>query len=60
MQTRSLLARAVILQMAGVVGNLEGAVRQAFASTDPDLSVVPMMTMNEQVAGNFSLNRRHG
>ena len=56
-QTRSLLARAVILQMAGTVGNLEGAVRQALASADPDLSLVRMSTMGEQVAGNFGLNR---
>ena len=56
-QTRSLAARAVILQMAGTVSNLEGTVRQALASADPDLGLVRMSTMGEQVAGNFGLNR---
>ena len=56
-QTRSLAAGAVILQMAAPVTGLEGAVRQAFASAHPDLSVVRMSTMDEQVAGNFGMNR---
>lgn len=56
-QARSLLARAVVLQLAGPVTDLEGAVRRAYAEADPDLSVVRMTTMDEQVSGNFGLNR---
>lgn len=56
-QTRSLAARSVILQTTGSVPNLESAVRAAFAQSHPDLTLIRMLPMTEQVSGNFGLNR---
>ena len=56
-QARAIMARAVVLQLSSPVTDLEGAVRRAYAEADPDLSVVRMTTMAEQVSGNFGLNR---
>src|SRR5690606_27188671 len=56
-QTRSLLARALIIETAGQVANLESAVRSALAAADPDLTLVRMSTMEQQVSGNFRTNR---
>lgn len=56
-QTRSLLARSIVLETAGQVSNLEGAVRRALATADQDLTVVRLQTMAQQVSGNFRTNR---
>jgi ABC-type antimicrobial peptide transport system permease subunit len=47
----------VILQTSAAVPNLESAVREAFAQSHPDLTLIRMIPMREQVSGNFGLNR---
>ncbi|HEV2686901.1 MAG TPA: FtsX-like permease family protein, partial [Bryobacteraceae bacterium] len=45
------------LRMAGRPENLEGAVRNALAGVDPNLTVLSVMTMTEQVSRNFNQER---
>jgi predicted permease len=45
------------LHVAGRPENLEGAVRRTLAGIDPNLTVLDMMTLSEQVSGNFNQDR---
>jgi predicted permease len=58
-QLRSTLMGAVELQVAGVAGaaSLEPAIRRALADVDPNLPVVRVLSMADQVALNLRVNR---
>ena len=43
--------------MAGKPENLEAAVRRALADTDPNLTVLDMMSLREQLGRNFNQDR---
>ena len=45
------------LRVAGNPQNLNAAVRQTLAGIDPNLTVLDLMTMNEQVTRNFNQDR---
>ncbi len=45
---------AIELRVAGKPENLEGAVRRTLADIDPNLTVLEMMSMHEQVERNFN------
>lgn len=54
---RSALVRAVVLQVAPGTPDLESAIRQALAATHPDLIVTRVLTLADQVSGNFRTDR---
>jgi macrolide transport system ATP-binding/permease protein len=56
-QMRSLLAGAVVLHVAPGAGSLEPAVRRALSEADPNLAMVRLGTMADQVSLNFRVNR---
>lgn len=56
-QARSMLAGTVVLRVSRGVTNLEQAVRRALAETDPNLAMIRLLTMEQQVSGNFRVNR---
>jgi predicted permease len=56
-QARSMLLRSIVVQARPGASGLEGAVRQALASVDPNLTVVRMRPMDVQIGANFRLNR---
>ena len=45
------------LRVAGKPENLHAAVREAMAAIDPNLTVLEMVSMNEQLARNFNQDR---
>jgi len=54
---RSQYAGAIELRVKGKPENLEGAVRRTLADTNPDLTVLDMLSLDEQVARNFNQER---
>jgi len=54
---RSTLLRAVSVHATTGAGALEPQFRQAIARVDPNLTVVRVLSMADQVAGNFRMNR---
>ena len=54
---RSTLMRMVTIHAAVGAGVLEPQLRQAVARITPDVTVVRVMPMTEQVSGNFAMNR---
>ena len=56
-QARSMLARALVIRATAEPGMLEPAVRRALAEVDADLQVIRVLTMTEQVSGNFRIER---
>ncbi|HUR20986.1 MAG TPA: FtsX-like permease family protein, partial [Vicinamibacterales bacterium] len=54
---RSMLLRAVSIHATVGAGVLEPQIRQAVARVTPDVTVVRVLPMADQVAGNFRLNR---
>lgn len=54
---RSTLARAILLHVAPGTPALEPAVRRTLASVHPDLTVTRIVSMSDQVSGNFRVNR---
>ena len=54
---RSMLARAIVLQVAPGRANLEPAIRRALGNVHPELAVTRVMTMDAQISGNFRGNR---
>jgi predicted permease len=56
-QTRSAYIRDIELQVAGHPGNLESLVRRTLAEVDPDLTVLGVMSFDEQLGRNFNQQR---
>jgi predicted permease len=57
-QTRSMLMRTLVVRLApGGSSGLEPLVRRALADVDPNLTVVRLRAMADQVGVNFRLNR---
>ena len=56
-QARSMLCRALVIRATADSGTLEPAVRRALAEVDPDLQVIRLQTMTEQVSSNFRIER---
>jgi predicted permease len=54
---RSQYAGAIELRVAGKLENLEAAVRRNLADINPDLTVLDMLSLDEQVARNFNQER---
>jgi macrolide transport system ATP-binding/permease protein len=54
---RSTLLRAVSVHATTGAGALEPQFRQAVARVDPNVTVVRVLSMADQVAGNFRMNR---
>jgi predicted permease len=56
-EDRTHLIESVVLQMRGSAEGLEPQVRQAFAEVDPNLTLIRMRTMQEQVADRLDQQR---
>ncbi len=56
-QARSNLLRAVILQTAPGAGSLEEPLRRAIAGANPDVTVVRIVPLSDQLSTNFRMNR---
>jgi predicted permease len=56
-QLRSMLLRAVVIHARPGAGNLEPALRAAVAEVDPTMNVIHVMAMEDQVRGNFRIER---
>jgi ABC-type antimicrobial peptide transport system permease subunit len=56
-QARSMLFRTLIVQSSADLGALEPAIRRALAQVDPDLQVIRVLTMEEQVSANYRIER---
>jgi len=56
-QARSMLMRAVVVHVNAGAGTLEGPIRRAVAAVDPNVTVVRVMPMTDQVRLNFRLER---
>jgi predicted permease len=56
-QARSMLFRTIVVRAAAEMGILEPAIRRALAEVDPDLQVLRVLPLAEQVRDNFSIER---
>ena len=56
-EDRTHLIESVVLQLRGSMTGLEPLVRQAFAEVDPNLTLVRIRTMQDQVAGRLDQER---
>jgi predicted permease len=56
MQARSTVLRALVVEAPGA-GGLEGPLRRALAGVDPNLSVIRVMPLAQQVGLNFRVDR---
>ncbi len=56
-EDRTHLIESVVLQLRGSAEGLEPQIRQAFAEVDPNLTLVNMRSMQEQVAGRLDQER---
>jgi predicted permease len=56
-QARSMLLRALVIQVSPSAGILEGRIREAIAAADPNVTVIRVLTMPAQVSANFRLER---
>lgn len=56
-QTRSLYIRDILLHVSGRPASLESDVRRTLAGIDPDLTVLGMVSFDEQVGRNFNQQR---
>jgi hypothetical protein len=56
-QVRSGLMRAVVVHTAPGAGTLEGPIRRALAEVEPNLTIVRVLSHEEQVSGNFRMQR---
>jgi predicted permease len=54
---RSHLIESVVLQMRGSISGLEPQVRRAFAEVDPNITLISIRTMNQQVADRLGQER---
>ncbi len=56
-EDRTHLIESVVLQLHGSMEGLEPQIRAAFAEVDPNLTLINMRTMQEQVAGRLDQQR---
>jgi len=56
-QERSMLMRTLVVHAAPGAVNLERALRGATAEVDPNINVTRVMTLEDQVSGNFRIER---
>jgi predicted permease len=56
-QARSMLLRAVVVQVGAGTTNVEAALRQALGELDPNLNILRVLPMTTQVSGNFRIER---
>jgi predicted permease len=56
-QARSMLAGAVILHSSQPAGALEPLIKQAIAEAEPNITVVRVLALADQVSVNFRINR---
>jgi macrolide transport system ATP-binding/permease protein len=56
-QARSTLPRAIVVRTSPTARNVEAGIRQALASVDPNITVIRVTPMPQQVSGNFRLER---
>jgi predicted permease len=56
-QTRSLLMRAVVVQVAAGATGVEASLREALGQLDPNLNILRIMPMATQVSANFRVQR---
>jgi predicted permease len=56
-QARSMLMRSMVVRTTPGAGTLEPAIRRAIAEVSPTLNVMRVLTMDEQVSGNFRIQR---
>jgi predicted permease len=56
-QARSMRLRAIVLQTRPGATSLEPVLRSAIAEVDPDINVLRIVPMPEQVSGNFRIER---
>jgi len=56
-QARSMLMRAIVVHAAGGLGGLEAAFRNAVAEIDPNVNVIRVLSMTDQVSVNFRIER---
>ncbi len=56
-EDRSHLIEAVVLELRGSMEGLEPQVRRAFAEVDPNLTLITMRTMDQQVADRMDQER---
>jgi predicted permease len=56
-QLRSMLLRAIVIQTVPGAGNLEPALRAAVAEIDANVNVTRVISMPDQVSGNFRIER---
>jgi ABC-type antimicrobial peptide transport system permease subunit len=52
-----MLLRTIVVRTTPGAGTLEGAIRRAMAEVSPTLNVMRVLTMAEQVSGNFRIQR---
>src|SRR6185295_14727725 len=57
MQNRSNYIGDIVLQLRGGNENVEGLIRQALAEVDPNLTILRVIPMDEQLARNFNQQR---
>ena len=56
-QARSMLFRALVIQASTDMGTLEPAIRRALSAVDPDLQVIRVLPLGDQVSSNFRIER---
>ncbi|MEO8677644.1 MAG: ABC transporter permease [Vicinamibacterales bacterium] len=56
-QARSMLMRAIVVHAAPGAVNLERSLREAVAAVDPNINVTRVMALEEQLSGNFRIER---
>ena len=56
-QARSMLLRAIVVRAAVGSGVLEPAIRRALSEVDPDLHVIRVLPLADQVGANFRIER---
>jgi predicted permease len=54
---RSMSLRSLVVRARPDAGNLEGALRAAIAEVNPNVNVIRVLSLDDQVSGNFSVQR---
>jgi predicted permease len=56
-QGRSMLARTVVVETRPGVASIEGDLRRAFAEAAPDVTIISIRSLENQILGNFRIDR---